>query len=97
MPLGLRNRIVPALRVKPPWYEPPDKAKTPAPSLMKPTPAAVEIDWPAKSSVEPLPTVKIRTLPPVANVPTFGETDTETLFESVMFPTSMTAPIPAKE
>ena len=58
---------VPALRVKPPGKAAPAEAKTPAPFLINPVPAAVEIACPLKSNSPPLQISKVHTLATVLN------------------------------
>ena len=86
---------VPALSVKPPVKVFPAVPNTPAPFLINPVPAAVEIDCELKSNKPPLPISKVRTVPLVANVFEADAKLTVTPFATVTFPTFTVAPMPA--
>jgi hypothetical protein len=78
---------VPAFRVKPPEYAPPAVARTPAPLLMNPVPAAVEkaCEVP-KSRRDPAPMFRVLTAPPVPQVPDAPEKVTVAPLAKVTFP-----------
>jgi hypothetical protein len=81
--------IVPAFSVNPPVYALPfDEKNMPLPFLMNPVPAALDILWAAKSSIEPVPTSKVRTAPFVLYVPAAVIVTVEP-FVTLMFPTAV--------
>jgi hypothetical protein len=88
---------VPALRVNPPAYVPPAKARVPAPLLMNPVPTVVDIACEPRLKTDPTPISRVLTAPLVANVLPMDAKLTLTLFARVIFPTFTTAPIPANE
>ena len=96
MALTPRRIIVPAFSVKPPLYVFPASAKTPVPFFMNPVPEVVENDCVEKSITPPAPTSMVLTAPFVARVFAAALKFTVTPLATVMFPTLIVAPIPAK-